>query len=168
MVKKLCYILIFCLMLLIVGGCAAEKDKNSDYLRLHVRANSNLESDQNIKLCVRDEVIDYLTPLFQTVNSRNQAEKIVKDNSAKLKKEIDSFLKKNNYDYKCSVQIKDETFPTRKYKDLVLEEGVYRAIIITLGKGEGDNWWCVAYPPLCFTDEDDVTYKSKIWEIIKE
>ncbi len=168
MVKKLGLILIFCLVLLTIGGCSNKEDNNSNYLRLHVRANSNLQSDQTIKLCVRDEVIVYLSPLFQKINSVSQAEKTVKSHLSELKKTIDIYLEQNNFTYKCSIEIKDETFPTRKYKDLVLEKGVYRAIIIKLGKGEGDNWWCVAYPPLCFAEEEDVTYKSKIWEIIKE
>ncbi len=168
MVKKLCAFLIFCFIVLCAFGCSGVEDANADYLRLHIRANSNEITDQNIKLKVRDEVIKYLTPLFGGVTSRTQAEIIVKRNTAELTEIVNNFLIQNDFGYNCAIAIKNETFPTRKYDDLVLEKGLYRAIIITLGKGEGDNWWCVAYPPLCFAEGEDVTYKSKIWEIIKE
>lgn len=166
--KIITIILLLFSLILIFVGCGRENTVNSDYLRLHIRANSNASCDQEIKLCVRDKLITYLSPFFENVENRTDAEAVVKKQSKEIKTIIDNFLLVNNFDYCCSVALKTEEFPTRTYGDLVLESGTYRAIIINLGSGEGDNWWCVAFPPLCFLAGDTVIYKSKIWEIIKE
>ena len=76
-------------------------------------------------------------------------------------------LKKNGKNYVCTAQIKTEEFPTRVYEDLTLERGFYDALILNLGSGKGDNWWCVVYPPLCFVGEGTgYVYKSKLLAII--
>ena len=68
-----------------------------------------------------------------------------------------------------STKLNNEYFPTRAYDDLVLENGYYDALIIELGSGKGDNWWCVVYPPLCFADcTQKIEYKSKFLEIINK
>jgi stage II sporulation protein R len=77
-------------------------------------------------------------------------------------------LSDNGYYYGARAEIRTENFPTRVYDDLTLEAGVYDALIIELGSGNGDNWWCVIYPPLCFTGgTSSVTYRSVIYDIIK-
>jgi stage II sporulation protein R len=76
-------------------------------------------------------------------------------------------LKEEGFDYCSNAEIRQENFPTRVYGDYTLEEGVYDALIIELGEGVGDNWWCVIYPPLCFTSaSSDVTYRWLIQDII--
>lgn len=166
--KTLVVFILLIALLLLFAGCQQDKPTNSDYLRLHIRANSNATFDQEIKLFIRDEVIKYLSPYFENVTTSKEAETVVKKQSTQIKNMIDDCLLTNNFDYKCTVTIKNEDFPTKQYGELVLEKGNYRAIIINLGSGEGDNWWCVAFPPLCFLEGDKVIYKSKIWEIIKE
>ena len=81
---------------------------------------------------------------------------------------IDCVLKDNGFAYKCSIEINNEFFPTRTYDELTLEADYYDALIIKLGDGVGDNWWCVMYPNLCFNDIQNVVYKSKIVEIIEK
>lgn len=165
--RKFCLFLIL-IIVLVFAGCSNNNTTNKEYLRLHIRANSNESSDQQIKLSVRDELLNYLSPYFDNVTTRKGAEAVVKKHSERIEKLIDNFLSENKFDYKCNLAIKNENFPTRQYGELILEEGSYRAIIITLGTGSGDNWWCVAFPPLCFLEGDEAIYKSKIWEIIKE
>ena len=80
---------------------------------------------------------------------------------------IAGLLIKNGFNYGCKIAVKGENFPTRVYEGLTLSAGYYDALIIELGSGQGDNWWCVVYPPLCFTGSDDITYRSKIWDLIK-
>ena len=81
----------------------------------------------------------------------------------------DSALRARGYTYGARAQIRREKFPTRVYGELTLEEGVYDALIIELGEGVGDNWWCVIYPPLCFTSASaDVEYRSIIYDIINK
>ena len=90
-----------------------------------------------------------------------------------LKGIADDILKSFGLSYSCSISITNEYFPTRAYGEYVVESGYYDGITITLGKGEGDNWWCVMFPPLCYynvenTNSNQVVYKSKIVEIIKQ
>ena len=77
---------------------------------------------------------------------------------------------KNGFNYVSNIKINNEYFPTRTYANTTLESGYYDAVIIELGEAEGDNWWCVMYPPLCFVNKNEnnmqIKYKSKIWEWI--
>ena len=76
-------------------------------------------------------------------------------------------LKSNGFNYLSNVKIANEEFPLRVYENITLKEGYYDAVIVELGKAEGDNWWCVMYPPLCFYGEtENVKYKFKLKEII--
>jgi hypothetical protein len=94
---------------------------------------------------------------------------VFNENLTNIEKVANSVLAKNGFNYTAKARILEEEFPERKYQDLTLEEGIYKALIIELGSGTGNNWWCVVYPPLCFTGEGvNYVYKSKIYEIIKE
>lgn len=145
-----------------MAGCSSEEQP----LRLHIRANSNLEADQRVKLMVRDEVVGFLSPLLQDAKCVADAKKIIKNNTDKIEKLCNDTLKSKGFFYGAKLQIKEEYFPTRNYGNLTLEGGIYDAVIINLGEGKGDNWWCVAYPPLCFGESDDIEYRSKIWDLI--
>lgn len=139
----------------------------TEYLRIHIRANSNLEIDQNVKYKVKDAVIEYLTPYIAECDTESKAEKLLFDNLSGIKKVANNVLSENGFNYTSNVKVKTETFPTRTYQNLTLESGDYRALIIELGEGAGDNWWCVVYPPLCFVGSGNYIYASKIYEIIK-
>jgi len=140
----------------------------TECLRLHIRANSNENADQAVKLLVRDEVVKMLTPLICNADNVENAERIIEENKAKIKETADNVLSKD-FNYRAAVKLTTEFFPTRKYGDLVFNEGDYRALIIDLGSGAGDNWWCVAFPPLCFLEDGkNVQYKSLIKETIKK
>ncbi len=138
------------------------------FLRIHIRANSNSSVDQNIKYIVKESVVEYLTPLVKDCESVNEAMKVVNDNLDGISKVATSVLKQHGFDYGAKAVLKDEYFPTRNYGDLVLENGYYDALIVNLGDGAGENWWCVVYPPLCFLGEGQgtVKYKSLFKEII--
>jgi stage II sporulation protein R len=108
-----------------------------------------------------------LTPFIAECDTKQKAENLLKSHLDKIKGVCDQTLKQNGFNYTASVGVKTEEFPTRVYGDLELEKGFYQALIIELGSGEGDNWWCVVYPPLCFIGEgDSYVYKSKIKQII--
>lgn len=166
------FISIFCLMLFClftISGCAVSN--TSDYIRIHIRANSNEEIDQAVKLKVRDEVVNELTPLLANCNTKNEAYHTIQNNLGLLQQVADDCLSENGFDYTASISLKKERFPTRKYLDYTFPSGIYDALIIELGTGKGDNWWCVAFPPLCFIPTDNDTqnfqYKSKLLEIIR-
>ena len=141
---------------------------NEKYLRIHIRANSNSQIDQEVKYKVKDAVVSYITPLIAKCESKNEAMELFNSKNTQLTKVINSVLEQNGFDYKCKLTVRNELFPTRVYEDFTLSEGFYDAVIVELGKSEGDNWWCVVYPPLCFTgNESGIVYKSKILEIIE-
>ena len=168
--KNLCITLIFIFIITLTVAADGLSQKPSDeYLRIHIRANSNESIDQNIKYQVKDCLVKYLTPYIADCKSKRQAELLLKEKEEYLENTVDNLLKSNGFSYRSNIVVRSELFPTRVYEDFTLEEGFYDAVIVELGKAEGDNWWCVVYPPLCFTgNESGIVYKSKILEIIKD
>lgn len=168
-------ILVLCLLLVsgwTLVGCsnssATSSVSNSDYLRVHIRANSNSEEDQSVKYYVKDVVVIYLSKYMKNCKTKKQAIEILEEKSDDIKEIVNGVLKEKGYYYGCNVGIKNEFFPTKAYGDLVLEADYYDALIINLGTGEGQNWWCVMYPNICFNEPTNVVYKSKIKEIIRK
>lgn len=140
----------------------------SDYLRIHVRANSNSEQDQTVKYLVKDKVVEFITPYIKECKDKSKAIEIVSRLKSQLEEVCQTQLKKSGFNYGAKACVKSEKFPTRVYGDLTLKSGEYDALIIELGSGKGDNWWCVLYPPLCFTSSSQsVEYRSLIYDIIK-
>jgi len=138
------------------------------YLRIHIRANSNSAEDQEVKYLVRDKVVEYLTPVVAECSSKEEAIKAVGNVASEAAKVADRTLRENGYTYGARATVRREEFPTRVYDDVTLEAGEYDALIVELGTGEGDNWWCVVYPPLCFAaGNGNIVYRSKIAEIIR-
>lgn len=157
-------------IVLILVFCGVKNpETESEYFRIHIRANSNSAEDQNVKYIVKDEVVDFLIPLLIDVQTKEEAEIVMKNNLDEIESVANNVLKENGFSYKSTAYISFEEFPTREYDDLVLEKGFYDALILALGTGDGDNWWCVVYPPFCFLEtknSQNYVYISKIWEII--
>ena len=138
----------------------------AEYLRIHVRANSNSDDDQNVKYIVKDAVVRFITPLAAQCNGKSEAVALINANIGGIESVCRQTLEQNGFYYGANAEIRREEFPTRVYGDVTLESGDYDALIIELGEGSGDNWWCVLYPPLCFTSAtQDVTYRSLIADI---
>ena len=177
MKEKIMYIVlaVFCIILIFlvnftIKGSAPQK---TDCIRLHIRANSNDTNDQNVKYKVKEAVVSYLTPKLANCDDFQEVYKTVENVQQHLKKVCLDELKKHGFYYDVSVALKQEYFPAREYDGHVLNDGIYDALIINLGTGEGDNWWCVIYPPLCFIGAADggyenIKYKSKIYELIQK
>ena len=170
--KKFGISFLVCLIIFLtaIGISSTQKTVNTEYLRIHVRAHSNEENAQAIKYKVKDAVVDFLTPYIASITTKSQAEEVLGGLLIKIEEVANSVLYKNGFDYKCKAKLAVEKFPTRTYQNLTLEQGYYKALILELGGAKGDNWWCVVYPPLCFTGESAVQYiyKSKILEIINQ
>lgn len=173
-------ILIFCLFVIVVistlGVVSTLSNNsglsNSDFLRIHIRANSNNMLDQNVKYKIKDNIVEYLTPKLAICDTKQKVVDMILQERTNLENSTNLLLKNNGFDYKSNIKINQEAFPTRTYEGFTLESGVYDAIIVELGSACGDNWWCVIYPPLCFVNSsntsNNVVYKSKIWEIINQ
>ena len=151
-------------------GC--DNIENSEILRIHIRANSNSENDQEIKLSVRDELVEYITMSIDNCGSCDEVKDTLNNRLEDIEGLADNVLKSSGYEYSSQARISREYFPTRSYDGISFPAGYYDALIVELGTGKGDNWWCVAYPPLCFVGDDmgdsRIRYRSKIIEIIKK
>ena len=150
-----------------MGSGKSEEQANASYLRVHIRANSNGADDQAVKYKVRDSVVEFLTPVVADCETKEEAMKTISGKLSEIEEVADRVLRANGYTYGAKASVRKEEFPTRVYEEVTLEAGVYDALILELGTGTGDNWWCVVYPPLCFTSGNgNIVYKSKIAEII--
>ena len=161
-------------LVVVVAVIAAVPAKtNADFLRIHIRADSNDTADQNVKYQVKSAVVDYLTPYLANATTKQKAMKIVQSHLRDIEEVCDSVLLQNGFSYTSHAKLTEEQFPDRAYGDVTLAAGVYDALIIELGSGSGNNWWCVVYPPLCFVGGESngtnqIIYKSKLMEIINE
>ncbi len=139
----------------------------TEYLRIHVRADSNESCAQAVKYKVKDAVVKYLTPYIAECDTKEKAKTLLTDRLKGIESVSNAVLRQNGFDYTSTASVKTEKFPTREYDGLELKGGYYDALIIELGSGKGDNWWCVVYPPLCFTgDSTPYVYRSKILDLI--
>lgn len=164
--KYICVAVLFGVFLFF-AGCSQISNKN-DYLRIHIKAHSNVECDQEVKYEIKDLVVNYLTPYLTSCNSKEEVITVLENKKLQVETIINDYLKNSGFSYTGKMQVANEFFPTRYYGKLMLPSDYYDAIIINLGDATGDNWWCVVYPPLCFVDSQNVVYKSKIASIINK
>ena len=172
--KKVCIIFLLSIIISLTAfgavlGAQSGNATSSEFLRIHIRADSNEETAQAVKYLVRDKIVEYLTPQVAAYETQAQATAGVQKLLSQIEREAESVLKKNGFSYGAKASVKTEAFPTRIYGEYTLPAGEYTALIIELGAGAGDNWWCVIYPPLCFSSVSgkNIAYKSKICEIIE-
>lgn len=118
-------------------------------LRLHVIANSDAQADQELKLQVRDGVLAQAGELLEGISSQEEAEAVLADHLEELARTGADIVGQAGYDYSVSVSLEECWFPTRVYDTFSLPAGNYRALRVVIGAGEGQNWWCVVFPPLC-------------------
>lgn len=121
-------------------------------IRFHIRANSDLVEDQALKLKVRDEILKVMESKFASSKSLDESREIIKNNMDEMKAITERVIATWGKDYDVAVTLGQDNFPTRKYGDLVLPTGEYETLLITIGEGKGQNWWCIMFPPLCFVD----------------
>ena len=164
------FTLLFVLFLTLIVGALMlpEKTIEYDYLRLHIRANSNSDIDQSVKYEIKDILVDFLTPKFCNVETKSQAVEIVENNKNLIRSKCLDLLISRGFNYSVNVKINNEYFPTRTYSNTTLESGYYDAVIVELGEALGDNWWCVMYPPLCFVNKNENAKQIKYKSIIVE
>lgn len=121
-------------------------------IRLRILANSDFEQDQAIKRKVRDAVNAQITLWVQDLTSMNEARKVINNKLPEIQTIAEKVVHGQGSNQSVKVEFGKVQFPTKLYGQYLYPAGEYQAILITLGKGEGANWWCVLYPPLCFLD----------------
>lgn len=164
-------ILLLCLVVFTFVGISNEDVLiPDDALRLRIVANSNTDYDQDIKEEVKESVESTLFTLLSSSTSLEQSRQIVNNNLSVIEKNITDIFNEYNYDETFSINYGLNYFPQKEYEGVIYDEGNYESLLITLGSGEGDNWWCVLYPPLCMIEQtdEDVEYKSLVMEILEQ
>ena len=119
--------------------------------RLHIRANSDSDTDQATKLAVRDALLPYTAGLFADCGGLEDAVLVANEKKDEITAHIDATLGALGADYTAKISIGKEEFPERNYGGEVYPAGEYTALIVSLGEGEGQNWWCVLFPSLCLS-----------------
>lgn len=139
-----------------------------DAIRVRVIANSNSEYDQEIKLKIKEMLEIKMYNLLKDIKGVESARNIINNNLNNIETEVKNILEKENYTLGYNISFGDNYFPEKKYNGVTYEEGYYESLVVTLGKGEGDNWWCVLFPPLCLLEaeeSEEVEYKFFIQEL---
>ena len=154
--KRLIIVLLLLILFIFISAIsyvsAVSNNIANGVFRLHVIANSDSPEDQNLKYIVRDELIKYMNTLAKDCNSKQEVIEIAKNNISNFENIAKKTIKDNGFNYNVTVEIGNFDFPTKTYGDITLPAGTYDSLKIKIGKSEGQNWWCVMFPPLCFVD----------------
>ncbi len=125
-------------------------DLSNSFFRLHILANSDSDEDQELKLKVRNKIIEYMNK--HNFKSKQDAINYVQNNTNEFYKIAENTIKENGYNYSVKINIGNFYFPTKYYGNISLPAGYYDGIKIEIGEAKGQNWWCSLFPPLCFVD----------------
>lgn len=123
-----------------------------NFFRLHIIANSNSPIDQELKLKVRDSILEYINEEIPNNLSKDEVVLEVQNKLADIKLIAESTIKSYGFNYDINLEINNFYFPTKNYYNLSLPAGYYDALKISIGNAQGENWWCSLFPPLCFID----------------
>lgn len=168
LLKNILYIFGAVVVLIMISNYVTKENIiPDDAIRVRVIANSNKEEDQALKQEIRQELETYLYEKLKNIKSVEDADRVIKDCIPEVKKIINKYT--NNYEVNYGLNY----FPEKEYKSVKYDAGEYQSLVVTLGNGLGDNWWCVLFPPLCLleaneTNYDDITYTSYIQELINK
>lgn len=130
---------------------AKEADIYSTVIRLHVLANSDEAEDQAVKLLVRDAILAECSELFADTRDTDTALAQIDGAAEQMEQIANRVLAENGFDYRATAVFGMESYPTREYDGVTFPAGTYRSLRILLGDGEGQNWWCCLFPPLCMS-----------------
>lgn len=157
---------------MIIGNVVAKTDIIPDEaIRIRVIANSNSNYDQKIKNKVKETVEYDMYNLLKNTTDLTEARELIKQNLNDVEKDIDIVLQKENYKLPFDINFGLNYFPEKEFKGIIYNEGYYESVVVTLGEGLGDNWWCVLFPPLCMIEAEqstDVEYTTMVEEIINK
>lgn len=171
-------------LLTVQSTLTSDKAYAQNLIRLHVVAHSNLPKDQDLKLVVRDAVLQETRDILGDTVSKEQANNMLVMHQENLQEVAQEVVRSQGFDYPVQVTIGHFAFPHRDYETLTLPEGFYDAVRIEIGNAVGDNWWCVLFPPLCLGELSDAdsnlvkvhdegtegtfVFRSKLWEHVSQ
>ena len=157
---------------IIIGNVVAKSNLIPDEaIRIRVIANSNSEYDQEIKRKVKETIEYDMYNLLKNTKELEEARGIIKNNLDSVENNIYTLLQKEKYPLNFNVNFGLNYFPKKEFKGIIYDEGYYESVVVTLGEGLGDNWWCVLFPPLCMIEAEESTeveYTTMVEEIINK
>lgn len=139
------------------GECA---DMPERLFRMHILANSDSEEDQSLKYALRDFLSEDMQYIFEGCSTAEDAKNAAKKNLREITVKAQRFVYDSGYDYKITASVEKVFFTTRRYGALTVPAGEYDALRILIGEGEGKNWWCVMFPPLCLGAVEEYVYNA--------
>lgn len=165
----MCLGLILAIFLGSFSGFAGKLENlQHNVLRLHILANSDSDYDQNLKLKVRDRLLEESDNLFQGCETLEEMKKRASEQKDTIRRIAKSVLEENGCQEDVAVQLVQMQFDTREYDEITMPAGCYDALRILIGKAEGHNWWCVMYPPLCLpVAEPEIWFDADTADILE-
>lgn len=142
----------------------------NEAIRLRIVANSNSIKDQYIKKQVKENISKEIEAILKT-SSLEESREIIQNNIEKIEKVVKETLEELGYETKFNIKFGNNYFPKKIYKNVEYKEGEYESLVITIGEGKGDNWWCVLFPPICSleeTDKNEIEYSLYVKELIEK
>ncbi len=163
---------VFAVMLSFVSLESTCTELEKDIFRIHIRANSDSKTDQELKLKVRDSILSEISPLYNGVVSKKQAIEITRENLPLIEDIALGVIESNGFEYCVKASITTERFNTRYYNDFTMPAGLYDTLLVEIGQGKGENFFCVMYPTLCVGSASDLSMKENLsdneYELITE
>ena len=167
--KKILSFMIAAMSIFMLFGCSQQQ---KEPFRLHILANRDDDFDQQVKLKVRDRILEYAGEEMAECKSEKEAEKYVTEHIDEIVACANDTLMQNGADYKARAEIGVFEFPDREYGGTIYPAGDYYALRLVLGNGDGKNWWCVMFPPLCIVntqeETENVEYRSAFLDWLNE
>lgn len=165
--KKIIIVLFLFTLILFINNGKEEFIIPDNAIRLRVIANSNTFEDQTTKMEIKNNIEDILKKDLTSTLNKNQANEVIKNKIPEIKTMI------NNYNLPYNLNYGQNYFPEKSYKGVKYESGMYESLVVTLGSGNGENWWCVLFPPLCLMEAqessmEDLEYSLFVKEAFKK
>lgn len=145
-----------------------QENLSAEVFRFHVLANSDTEADQALKMQVKEAVLDFMKENLPNAASAEETKTWAEENLEELKAVAEQVITEAGYEYPVVLNVTNCYFPEKTYGDITFPAGTYEALRVEIGKAQGQNWWCVLYPNLCFIDAVHAVVPEEGKEELKE
>lgn len=162
------YSLIFLVLLFCLYAEKINEDLSNSMIRLHIVANSNSDADQSLKYRVRDAIVEYMNRRMDVLGSKESAGAYVNDHLEELEAVANRVIAEHGAQEQARVTFGKFPFPTKRYANVILPAGFYDALKVEIGRAEGENWWCVMFPPLCFVEDTKGEMQEEYMGVLKD
>lgn len=169
MKKTILLIISILIIYILLGNEFSKVVIPEEAIRIRIIANSNSEYDQYVKTKIKNNIENNIYEMLKDTKSIEESRAIINNNLSVIDNNIKDTLQLLNSNTNYTINFGLNYFPMKEYKGIKYNSGYYESLVVTLGKGEGDNWWCVLFPPLCLLEAEESTeveYKSLVKEII--